>query len=92
MVTIRRRFGRTTLGRTFLASSLSHGYYEKLRKARQKAQLRMSERLLAGADREGAVTSNATRLLKRLGPADLIFYGVGSTVGAGIYSWLERSR
>jgi hypothetical protein len=48
-----------------------------------------SERLLAGSEREGgAVERNAapTRLLKRLGPADLIFYGVGSTVGAGIYS------
>jgi hypothetical protein len=29
---------------------------------------------------------SAPRLVKRLGVCDLVFYGVGSTVGAGIYS------
>lgn len=34
----------------------------------------------------GSVGTGPRRLQKRLGAADLIFYGVGSTVGAGIYS------
>ena len=38
------------------------------------------------ADGGESVASAPTRLQKRLGAMDLIFYGVGSTVGAGIYS------
>jgi hypothetical protein len=47
-----------------------------------------SERLLGAEGHTERDASAPTRLLKRLGPADLIFYGVGSTVGAGIYSLL----
>lgn len=43
--------------------------------------------LMAAGVSEGTVLhTGPRRLQKRLGPFDLVFYGVGSTVGAGIYS------